>query len=391
MPEIADAPVQTEQQTTAATETVAFNPFDEKSWVTAPAETVAPKPAETIAVTATETAAAAKEAEQIFDENDYVKNKFGFESAEDAINQIKLLREAKDKGFEFPNDDSRRTFEYLKEGKEEELYNILDQKRKVNKLLSAEKVDKDIASQMVKMGMQTKYKDLTTEEIDYKFNKLYSIPPKPVQDPVNESDEDYAVKLQAWESRAKEAEMDLIIEAKLSKPELEKLKSELVLPDISRKAPESEAQSQESLAEMQKVRENFLAKLNSGYTAFKGYETKVADESGDIPVTFVVPEEERVIQKGKVEKIELDLFFNKRWFDENNNPNVEKIMADLYFLENQEKVFQGIANNAANQKLVAYIKKTSNITVDGTPKGTMQVDTAASNREQQIKHIWENS
>lgn len=381
-----EAPVQTEQKTTEVTPP-AFSPFKDNSWVeTIPTQEAVVTPAATTTSVAETITPAANE--EVFDENVYVKTKYGWETPADGLKELEELRSFKAKPFDFTNDDSRKAFEYLKEGKEDDLYKILDQKRKVNKLLSAETIDENIADQIIKMGMQTRYKDLTTEEIEYKFKKQFSVPPKPVYDSVNESEDEYAQKVSNWESAVSDVKMEKIIEAKVAKPELEKLKMELVLPDIPRVSPESAAPSQESLAEMQKIRDNFLAKLNSGYTSFKGYETKVKDESGEIPVAFVVPDEDKVAQRLKVENFEMDVYFNKRWFDENNVPNVEKIMADLYLLENSEKVFQGVANNAANQKLVQYIKQTSNINVAGTPPGTMQANTTQDDINKQIEYIW---
>lgn len=379
-----EAPVQTEQTTEVTPP--AFSPFKDNSWVeTIPTQEAVVTPAATTTSVAETITPAANE--EVFDENVYVKTKYGWESPADGLKELEELRSFKAKPFDFTNDDSRKAFEYLKEGKEDDLYKILDQKRKVNKLLSAETIDENIADQIIKMGMQTRYKDLTTEEIEYKFKKQFSIPPKPAQ-ANTDTDEEYAQKVSDWEAAVSDIRMEKIIEAKVARPELEKLKMELVLPDIPRVNPESQPPSQESLAEMQKVRDNFLAKLNSGYTTFKGYETKVKDESGEIPVAFVVPDEEKVAQRLKVENLELDTYFNKRWFDENNNPNVEKIMADLYLLENPEKVFQGIANNAANQKLVQYIKQTSNINVTAAPTGTMQSSTAQDDINRQIEYIW---
>lgn len=406
MSETVEAPVQTQEQQPNQ-ETVAnsgFNPFKNESWVadTAPiaqtisiipqvAETIAtPTPPPTVETPATPTPPVAEE--EIVDIADLMKTHFGAETLEEAANTYKQLKAEKEKGFEFSNDDSRKVFEYIKEGKEDELFSVLDQKRKVSKLLTAEKVDDSIAAQMIKMGMQAKYKDLTPEEIDYKFNKQFSIPAKPVQDTINESDEDYAAKLSNWEARVNEVKMDMIIEAKLAKPELEKLKTELILPDIKRNDPSNNEPSAEVLAAAQKAREKFLTSLNSDFSKFNGYETKVKDGSVEIPVSFIVPEEERVAQRTKIEGIEdIVQYFNQRWFDANDNLNAQKIMADLYLLENPEKVFQGIANNAASQRLVEHIKQSSNIkldTVNPSPTTTEVVQEGGMSIDQQVAALW---
>jgi hypothetical protein len=402
MAETLEAPIQTTEQPAAETQ-VTFNPFKADSWVEAPSPVQniplnAPAPAAenvvpTVVDTPVETVVTPPVEEEIFDENDFIKSKFGFDTTEEAVKQFNELKAAKERGFEFSNDDSRRIFEYIKENKIDDLYNVLDQQRKVNKLLSAENIDDAIAEQMIKMGMQAKYKDLTSDEIDYKFRKQFGVPAAPVQDTVNESDEDFAIRKSTWEDKVKDVKMEMMIEAKLSKPELQKLKTELVLPDIKRNNPNEYEPSAEVLAEAQKAREKFLTTLNSGFQNFKGYETKVKDGSVEIPVSFAVPEEEKIAQRVKIEGIEdIVQYFNQRWFDVNQNLNAEKIMADLYLLENPEKVFQGIANNAASQRLVEHMRASSNIKIDngsGAQTTTQKIESNGHpSIQEQIAGLW---
>lgn len=399
MSETLEAPVQTQEQ--PATETqVAFNPFKQESWTT---DTVIPEtkafsingnpPVETPVVTPpAEEVVTPPTAEEIFDENVYVKNKYGWETPDAGLKELEDLRKFKEKPFDFTNEDSRKAFEYLKEGKEEELYNVLDQKRKINKLLSAEKIDEAIADQMIKMGMQARYKDLSPDEIEYKFKKQFSVPQKPVQID-RDTDEEYAQKVSNWEAAVSDVRTEKIIEAKVARPELEKLKLELVLPDIKRNEALSNEPSAEVLAEAQKARDKFLTTLNGGFKNFKGYDTKVKDGLVEIPVSFVVPEEEKVAQRAKIEGIEdIVQYFNQRWFDVNQNLNAEKIMADLYLLENPEKVFQGIANNAASQRMLESIKASSNINLrnngSDAPPTTQTIEANGNSIDEQIKGLW---
>ena len=61
------------------------------------------------------------------------------------------------------------------------------------------------------------------------------------------------------------------------------------------------------------------------------------------------------------------LILSDRWFNEDGNPKVQQIMADKYLLENREKIFSKIANEAASQRLLAHLKKTGNININQTP------------------------
>lgn len=399
MAETAEAPVQVQEQ--PAVETVQFNPFKQENWVEAqsPVQNIqfgAPAVAEVappvVATPPAEAIVAPPAAEEVFDENDFIKSRFGFDTTEEAVKQFNELKAAKEKGIEFKNEDSKRAYEYLIENKEDDLYDLLDKKRKVTRLLSAENIDENIAPELIKFGMKLKHSTLSDQEIDFLYKNKYSIPVKPIQDTVNESDEEYANKLSEWESKSQAIKMQMTIDAKLSKPDLEKFKTELVLPDIKRNAPETYEPTAEVLAEAQKARDKFLTTLNGGFQNFKGYETKVKDGSVEIPVMFSVPEEEKVAQRVKIEGIEdIVQYFNQKWFDANQNLNVEKIMADLYLLENSEKVFQGIANNAASQRLIEHIKTSSNIKLNNdnpAPTTTETVNVNGNSIEEQIAGLW---
>ena len=82
--------------------------------------------------------------------------------------------------------------------------------------------------------MQLKYKDLTADEINYKFNKQYGIPPKPVQGS-DEMDEDFQTREQAWQAIQQDKMMELLIDAKLAKPELESAKAGIKFPTVEKK------------------------------------------------------------------------------------------------------------------------------------------------------------
>jgi hypothetical protein len=72
---------------------------------------------------------------------------------------------------------------------------------------------------------------------------------------------------------------------------------------------------------------------------------------------------------GRADEVVLpkDLYFENRWFNKEGKPNVQQIMADKYLLENREKIFSKIANEAASQRLLAHLKKNGNININQTP------------------------
>lgn len=144
-----------EQQPAIEQNSIPVNPFDEQSWVETPvnadAETIQAKlsqdaPTETFQRQQQD----AETEEEIYDANEYLKQKLGFEDWDSAASQIEELRKARESagGLEFQNEESRRFYEYAKEQKEEELLSFLQEKRKVEKLVNAEIKDPNTAAEI---------------------------------------------------------------------------------------------------------------------------------------------------------------------------------------------------------------------------------------------------
>ena len=190
--------------------------------------------------------------------------------------------------------------------------------------------------------------------------------------------------MKTWQTQVDYVEKKLMIEAKVLRPELEKLKSDIKLPDIYNEA-EYQAQSQAEFEMMQQARSIYENTLNSEFQSFNGFNVSVKDEDVEIPISFNVAEEERLAMKNELSDFDSDSYFENRWFNKEGKPNVQQIMADKYLLENREKIFSKIANEAASQRLLAHLKKNGNININqtSTPQGTTpNINTNASVQEQ---------
>jgi hypothetical protein len=297
-----------------------------------------------------------------FDPNQFVRDRFGYETVEEAENEFKRLKERPD--FEFKDDISKTLFDAIREGKADDVYEVLNQQKRLEKLTTSE-LNYEIAAEIVKTNIKNKHKSLSTEDVDLLFYDQFFVPLKPEQG-FDETDEDYALKVNQWQSQADYIERKLMIEAKVLKPEIEKLRSEISLPDIyneSGKRAEFEAEAER----MQYERSIYEKSLDSDFQSFNGFNVSVKDEDVEIPISFNVAEEERLAMKNDLEDFDTDLYFESRWFDKEGKPNVQQIMADKYLLENREKIFSKIANEAASQRLLAHLKKNGNININQTP------------------------
>ncbi len=303
-----------------------------------------------------------------FDPNDFIRERFGFESVEEAEQEFRKLKEKPE--FDFENETSRNLFAAIKEGKTDEIFDILNQQKKLEQLTSSE-INSDVAAEIIRTNIQNKYKDLTSDEVDLLFYQNFGVPSKPEQG-YDETDEDYSLKLKAWQNEVDYVEKRMIIEAKVLRPELEKLKSEIKLPDVYG-FDQLQAESQEEFESMQQARQIYEQTLNSEFNNFNGFNVSVKDEDVEIPIAFNVGEDERVRMKETLSDFDSDNYFSERWFNEDGKPKVQQVMSDIYILENFNKIMQKVANEAASQRLVAHIKKSGNITINNpTPQGQPQ-------------------
>ena len=358
------------------------NPFDDSNWTEAPTE----PQSEPINTTATTT----ESTDEIVDANEYLKRELGFEtweSAKSEFEELKKLKETKGKDFEFANEGSQKFFDYLKEGKEDDVFNFLTEKKRLEKLTSAE-INESTAVDIIKLSMQQKYKDLTSDEIDYKFNKMFASPKEPVQT-ISEDDDEFEVRKGEWQAQVNELKKELIIEAKLSKPELEKLKNELVLPDIKRGNNTTEtALTQEELDKGTALRTSYLASLDKAQNSFNGFEARYKNADVEIPISFIATDEEKKALKSELENFAVEDFILNRWFDKDGSPNATQLMEDIYLLRNKEKVFQKLTNESGVKVLDNYIQRSKNINVRGNSGQSFQPNADKTDQQKMAEFFF---
>lgn len=397
MPEVAE-PKQPEAAASVAPEVA--NPFDDNSWKSEPPTPAAQQSPQQVAEPPKEPAPNAAVPEKkdedylLVDSNEYLKQHLGYDDWEVAKAELQQLRELKEKAqtpaeIKFANEQSQKLFDAWKEGKTDDVYSFLHKQKQLERLEKLELSSVNDASEIIKANLQFKNPDLTQKEIDFLYKKRYSIPLQPKQG-LDQTDEEYAASVDEWKQTVQEREQEIIIEAKLARPELVKYKSELVLPDIPKAVPQQPRPDPKVLEANEAARNLFLKTLDSEYNKFTGFETKVKDESVELPIAFNVPDDEKVAYANKLKNFDINEFFETRWFDGNGTPKVNQMMADLYLLENPEKVFQGLSNNAASKKMENFLKTKSNIKVDGSASPTNGfTPTAKDVQEKQEGALWD--
>ncbi len=348
---IVDVPVIEEKQAPEIDPNIAFNGVEN---ISAPASDNLPPPK--------------KDDEEVFDETTYIKNNFGWDTPDAGKAELEELRKLKalpkQEPITFANDESKRVYDYIKEGKRSDLLKVLAAQEKLSQVTAYDLSKVDQAAEIIKLGMLYKTPDLSPDDVDFLFNKKFAVPAKP-QKGDDQDETEYAQELSIWEKQVSLVEREMIIEAKLAKPDLAKYQSELVLPDIQAVNPVDVEAQQKELERGKAARTTYLQK-------FTGYTTTYKDEDVELPISFKVPEEERTALKAQLQNFKMDTFVDDLWFNEDGSPKVEQIMGDVYFLKNREKIVQKMVNEAVTQRLLAYRKKTSNIQLDNPSPGTFQ-------------------
>ena len=376
-----------EQQTT-------FNAFDDNAWSEQPIVETKAEATETNeegAAAKTESQEPATEGAKTVDFNSYLKEKFGFENAEHALREFQQLKEPTiENALKFENEESKKFFTLWKDGKEDDLYSFLTEKKKIEQLSNAEVTSVDVAADIVKFNLQKKYKDLSADEIEYKFNKQFGTPEKPEQG-LDETDDEYEVKVANWEKQKRLAEKELIIEAKLLKPELEKYKLNLILPELPKAETPSNQPSQDELAKWEEARKQFENNLESSYKSFEGINVTAKNEEVEIPVSFVPTEDEKAALKEQLKSFDQNEYFGKRWINEQGQVKVEQMMKDIYLLENYEKAHQKLVNEAAAKMFEHQVKKLSNLEVNGGRQTTPSLEQVNDEQAKMTQYFFENS
>ena len=101
-----------------------------------------------------------------FDQNQFVKERFGYETVEEAENEFKRFKETP--AFEFKDEISKTLFDAIREGKADDVYEVLNQQKRLEKLTTSE-LNSEIAAEIVKTNIKNKHKGLSNDDVELLF------------------------------------------------------------------------------------------------------------------------------------------------------------------------------------------------------------------------------
>lgn len=315
------------------------------------------------------------------------KEKFGYDSPEAAIQDIEALRAFRASPppaeIKFENDLSKQVAQALQAGKMKEVYDVLHQQMQIDRLTGGE-VNDDMATEIVKYGMQLKYKDLSPAEINYKFNKQFGLPPKPALQQ-GEDQEEYDARVATWQSIVDDRKMELTIEAKTMRPDLAAAKSKLVFPTISR------PQEQEFQEWQKNVQENeaLASETTAAYKAFtpKSLETKLnfKDDPNKINFDYTYEPDPQSFAKTIEMCSDIELFWQS-FIAPDGKPDRVRFAKALHAGMNLEKIVLDAMIQAKNATIKAMLpdNSTGGI-VRQLPQGNEEKDWLRANMEASLK------
>jgi hypothetical protein len=324
------------------------------------------------------------------------KREFGIDAAA-AKAEWEALRKLKEQPaqstaqeIQWANDESKRLFDLLKEGKRDDVREVLNQQWQIERLEKLPIENASQAAEVLKTNLQFKNKNLSPDDIQFMVEETYAKPKRPSQS-IDEADEDYQERLSQWEQQVQRIERKMIIDAKLAQNELPSYKSQIVLPDIE-KAPEQQSQpnQDELAAKNQQFMENFKRALESNYQNFKGFAVTAKDGDVQLPISYNITPEEQAASKQMLESFNVNEFLDQRWFDQNGNPNITQMQEDLYLLQNRDKILESIANEAAKQRYLTHLKTQNNINLHGVNPNLAPPASEPQKSESQVvaESIW---
>lgn len=326
--------------------------------------------------------------EDIFDETEYLKNNYSYESADVLKKDLAELKDLRERAktpaeIKFANEETKKFFSFFTEdGKEDELLNHLQTKKLIEKAEKTNPENPQEATELLKTYYKFKYKDFNEDEVKDHFNDQYAKPPKPKK--LEDQDEDeYKEQVSEWQGKCEVIDKRIIRDAKMVKPEFAQFKSQIVLPDIAKPAvAENKQPTQEELDAAKKVATSFMQDVDSIVKNLNEISVMVKDEAVEIPVSYAFSNEEKqaVVDQVKLfveSGYDINAMIGKMWTDKDGNLDVSRMILDLASLNSLPKITQKIASDAASKRLFEYTKQKKNIDLQGvTNNGNGQPDMA---------------
>lgn len=284
-----------------------------------------------------------------------------FEKWEDVLS---LIEENNNQKHEFPNEFSEKIYELIKEQKVDELADVLNRQRELNRVADMTPEEK------VKMAMRYQNPEWSNEDIEEEFNNRFGVEKNVLNtDELSEEEEqEYKRKILKQE---KAAQRQLKKAAREADEFLNSMKSEIKLPEISNKKEKTEEKekdvSPELLKEIENYRNLYLESLKNAKESISGFEFRVNDKDINFNGNFTLTPEERDSYYKKLENFNINEYYGNRYFKDGKY-DAKQLIEDVYWLENKQRIVSSVITQALSKAKLEVTKQIKNIDLSGNTK-----------------------
>lgn len=334
--------------------------------------------------------------DEIVDELEYLEKQTGYKSWDD----IKALKAEAEQlrtkaqtpaEIKFANETSQKLFEAWKEGKEDEVYNLLHTQRELKR--AADLPSADAIRMHIKLTNQNNpnFKAADIEDI---FEDRYGLPREPKQG-ANEDPDDFQDRMTEYKTRVEKVSRAIERDAFTAKQELAQRITELKPPEIPKQQVQ-QGPSQEILDARKAFVENYRKELPRQLGEIKDFSTTFKDDSVEFPISRVIKPEDLAPYQAELETfaengLDVNTLFSKRWINKDGSVNIKRMGEDLYLLDNRDTIFKNIATETGMQRMKAQAKINKNIKVDGETKVVQMDKTEKGSQAEAIDKLWEQA
>lgn len=274
---------------------------------------------------------------------------------------LKLSEQTASPEINFVNETSKKVFEYLKEGKVDEIMSVYQQQKQLEGI---EKLDTD---SVLKLKLKYENPELTDTELQDEFESRYGVEQPDIDEDLDDpADIEKAKKRFEREKSAMERlkKKDL----KEAKDFLQEKKQEIVLPDIATSKNQDSAPQGSEIDEaaIKEFRDKYVKSIDSAMNEVTGFGTKYKDDELDFQTAFVIDQAEKQNLKQALEKFTLQDYFVPRYIKEDGSFNTTAIAKDVYVLENLNKIIDAHVSQAVNNTKSLLIKGLKNANFQDT-------------------------
>lgn len=281
-----------------------------------------------------------------------LKEQFGYDSPDvlkAELEEYKKLKEAPPtkQELEFKDELSKKYYSYIKDGKEEELYENLKQRVLVKNLDGMNDEAK------LKLYIQMQNPKFDKDMVDYEFKNNYSLDETKFTDEFDEVDE--------FKKRMETAKLEQKLERELEQANqfFNQYKEKLQLPDIEKKQEvDADYEDYKQLRLQSETEAKLLAeRIESVSQADLVFKTKFDDKDNKgLAFEATISLDKEDFEQAKKDASNVYGYLQDNYTAKDGSVDVVKLMLDLSFAKNKEKYAQSYIKQGTTNALIWHLK-----------------------------------